>query len=342
MPELFIAMYRSEPVCIFELLDQNGQYREEVRSEYRRASQSNELLCPECHGILELCAGAIREPYFRHKSVLDCKLMSELGTEAGKRNYYGRKMLYSLIHTAEGEKLFLEEEKKYPYHPVLFTANGAVTAFLYLDGRTRNYKELGEAQKSYEKEGITCYWFLHKKYQSNGRNITSDEAEAGRLNKGILFYLDTKNQKIEIRKAYQSPYGERKYLTKAYPLEQLTVDSSGSFHKAFLKDYEEHVKREKQSLDKVLRLPMEDGIEECYFDFTILYVEFLEEIWVLPQLGMPMEEQEYNEEAKKRREDYVKMLYCEIEGFDEYRRDNMTVELLNLLNRRKLVSNWLN
>ncbi|BBF43736.1 hypothetical protein lbkm_2424 [Lachnospiraceae bacterium KM106-2] len=78
MPELMTALYHSRSICVFDLLDQNGQYVEEVRSEYRKASQANELVCPECQGTLELCAGVIVAPYFRHKSINDCPISREL------------------------------------------------------------------------------------------------------------------------------------------------------------------------------------------------------------------------------------------------------------------------
>lgn len=146
MAELFLAVHGSKEISIFELLDQNGQYIEEVRSEYRRASQGNELHCPECNGILELCAGAIREPYFRHKSILDCQLLKTLRTEAGKRAYHSKKMLYSLVHTAEDGEVLTNKGKEYlPYKPLLFEIKGSTKAFIYLDGKSRNYRELFDA-----------------------------------------------------------------------------------------------------------------------------------------------------------------------------------------------------
>ena len=41
MPELFTAMYQDRQICIFDIQDEYGQYIEEVRSEFRKASQEN-------------------------------------------------------------------------------------------------------------------------------------------------------------------------------------------------------------------------------------------------------------------------------------------------------------
>ena len=43
MPEMMTAIYRGESICVFELVDERGQYIENIRSEYRRAI--NKIFC---------------------------------------------------------------------------------------------------------------------------------------------------------------------------------------------------------------------------------------------------------------------------------------------------------
>lgn len=342
MPELMTAIYHSKSICIFDILDNNGQYVEKIRSEYRRASQANELFCPECQGTLELCAGAIVAPYFRHKSINDCPTSREMKTEAGKRMYQGKKMLYSLGRTVQsGEVVVQEGGKDLPYHPVIVTINDIIEAFLYLDGNSRNYEELRRAQKNYEDKGITTYWFLHKKYQSNSKNLTSNEAEVAELNNGILYYLDMENQKMDFRKAYQSPYGDRRYYSKTISMGDLVVDSNGEFNQDFLSDYEAHVRRESLALDRILRVPIEEGLDEQYFDFSYSYMDAIGEIWVLPELEMALEEHEFNERAKRQREDYVTRCNTMLLQIPMEQREWKAAELFEYVNRRGKVSNWL-
>ena len=130
-----------------------------------------------------------------------------------------------------------------------------------IDGGTRNYQKLKEAKKIYDQQQIKTLWFLHKKYQSNARNLTSNEAEACAVNGGIIYYLDTGGQKIDFRKAYQTPYGERKYYTESISLEDIALDSQGEFNTGFLENYKKYVLEQKRALDRVLRVPIEDGVE---------------------------------------------------------------------------------
>lgn len=144
-----------------------------------------------------------------------------------------------------------------------------------------------------------------------------------------------------MRKGYQSPYRERKYFTQSIPMDELSLDESGNFHQEFLKKYNEFVMKEKLSIDKVLCVPMEDGVEECYFDFSYLYMDALDEIWILPELQMPVEDAGDNELAKERREEFVKLRNEEMYHFEQYHRKKKAEELRAYLNRRKLVCNWL-
>ncbi|BBF43735.1 hypothetical protein lbkm_2423 [Lachnospiraceae bacterium KM106-2] len=256
--------------------------------------------------------------------------------------YHGKKMLYALGKTANPNNIVMEEGKNsLPYQPILLKVNDQEGALLYLDGKSRNYEELRQAQQFYEARQMKTHWFLHKKYQTNSRNLTSDEAEVARINDDILYYLDTDHGKIDFRKAYQSPYGERRYYTETISLENLMLDDEGEFDRSFLEDYKEHVKKQRQALDCILRLPMEEGLDEIYFSFSYCYMDSIEEIWILPKLQMPLEEAEFNERARKQREYYVEQCNAMLLQVPREEQDELVREILKYVNRRQKVSNWL-
>lgn len=283
MPELMTAKYQDETLCIFDIMDADGHYVEEIRSAYRKASQSGELSCPECGERLELCAGAIVAPYFRHHSIGDCVITKEMATEAGKRKYFNRKFLYSILQEQSVTNITVcERMSEWPMVPIVFESEEGKAAFLYLDGKSRNYKELADAHKYYFGKKILDVWFLDKTYQSHSVNITSDEAEVSRLNHGIIYYLDSQNHTIDLRKKYQDSYGNVAYFTETFPYKSFCFDGKTFRCEEYERDFQEKVYATKREINRVVRIPLDEGIDEAYFDFAYAYMDSISEIWVLP------------------------------------------------------------
>lgn len=122
MSERLTAQFDGKSVCAFEMLGPNGQCIESVRSEMRLRSQAGQLFCPDCGGQLVLCAGAIREPYFRHYALEDCKATIAMRTKAGKRKFRCRRILYELAKGSGAQNLTMEEGKETVLCPILFDA----------------------------------------------------------------------------------------------------------------------------------------------------------------------------------------------------------------------------
>lgn len=313
MSERLTAVLRDKSICAYDLLDENDQYIEDVRSMLRAASQSGDLLCPDCGSRLVLCAGAVREPYFRHFTLEECTATVAMRTKAGKRRYRCRKLLYELARRNGCSNLTLEENVQSPLQPVLFEMGDERVGYVFLDGRTRNYRELMEAAWEYGKRGIKLLFFLAYKYMSDGKNITSDEAEIARLNKGIIYYIDEEQAHITMRRSYEDADRIRRYFTEEYEAAGLLVDDSGDISGYFMQQYEAHVRRELHKFTEVLRFPIEDGIDEVYADMDYVCMDSLEEIWVLPEFA---HEIEGAEDARKNRMAYAEgqneaLLYIE-------------------------------
>ncbi len=302
MSERLTAQFRDASICAFDLINENGQYLEEMRSKIRVASQEGLLLCPECKSRLILCAGVIREPYFRHFTLGDCEATITIRTDAGKRRYKCRKLLYELAKRNGCNKLTMEEGKQNMLMPILFETQEGQTGYVFLDGKSRNYKELKDAAREYKYRGIKLLFFLAMKNMSNGKNISSDEAETAKLNKGIIYYIDEKQEHIAMRKQYEDISHVRRYCTRSYEIAEIQVDVRGDICKDFLNYYGALVREEKCKIPYVLRVPIEDGIDEAYFDMDYVCMDSLEEIWILPDF---LHEIEDSGRARENRIKYV-------------------------------------
>ena len=341
MPELATALLDNEKLCIFDIIDVNGQYIEEIRSFFRQASQAGQLKCPECGSNLELCAGPIVQPYFRHKVIKECTITQEMKTTKGRRCYYSRKILYNFVKEQKAEEFSIEERKdKWPFTPVVFTYAGSRFAYIYLDGRGHNYEEIQNAHKRYLKSEIKDVWFLNKRHQSISKNLTSDEAELSLINNGIIYYIDIDNQSVDMKKSYENPYGERKYFTRQFYFKDLQLDENGMFFKDFLDSLEEHIKSNKQNIKKLVRISLEDGIDEDYFEFSYVIMDSIMEIWVLPPyLDSVYKEYGYEKEDTNRKRyleesnDYFRLL-------PEKSKFIAIAKTINEINRRRHTWEW--
>ena len=282
MSERLTAVYEGKTICAFDLTDELGQYIEEKRSEIRLASQSGGLKCPECKSRLILCAGAVREPYFRHFSLEECPATVAMKTEAGKRSYYCRRMLFDLAKKSGCIEVTLEERHSDLLKPVLFSVSEKKKGFVYLDGKTRDYKQLRLSARKYREQNCNLTFFLPLKYMTNGMNLTSDEAEIANMNRGIIYYIDKEKELVAIRKHFVDRNRIRQNFTLEYDVRDVKMQEDGEISSDFLEKYHSKVKAEKCGFSKVLRIPVEDGLDEDYFEMDYVCMDTYEEIWVLP------------------------------------------------------------
>lgn len=302
MSERLSVIYGEKSICAFELTDVNGQYIEEIRHEIREASQAGELKCPDCGQRMILCAGAVVQPYFRHFKKQECHIVMELQTRAGKRKYFCRKALFQIAKNAGVSNVSVREEKEMQLVPILFESREGTIGYVYLDGKTRNFKELRENNQFYQNQNIRLFFFLNYEYKSNARNITSDEAECARLNGGEIFYLNLKDNTILFRKKYRNGNGEICYYEEAFDMDAVIPDVQGRITAPFLEHFQMIEKEEKLKFKKVKRIPAEEGISEEFQSLDYWLMDSLEEIWILPRF---LHRMEGDEEANARRLAYL-------------------------------------
>lgn len=198
-----------------------------------------------------------------------------------------------------------------------------------------------EAHAFYKESGIKTIWFLNKKYQSKSQNLTSAEAESAFNNEGVIYYLDLEKDELDIRKSYTNAYGEYRYYTETFPIQQLKMNESGDFNESFMEHYREVERKEKRKLDKVLRIPIEEGIDELYFDFAYVFMDALMEIWILPPyLGLIK-----GIDARKEVDTYrIQYLKEKNNCFKELAKKYRYIEAenaLRLMNKRRNVREWM-
>lgn len=292
MSERLSVLYQGKPICAFELVDVKGQYIEEIRHDIREASQAGKLMCPDCGQRMTLCAGAVMQPYFRHFKRQECLKTMELQTKAGKRKYFCRKALYQIVKSAGLSNVSVCEEPEMQLVPILFECQAGTIGYVYLDGKTRNFKELREKNLFYQKQNIRLFFFLNHEYKSNARNITSDEAECARLNGGEIFYLNLKDNTIVLRKKYRNCNDEICYYEESFDLDTIIPDVDGKITGLFLEHFQVFEKEEKQKFKKVKRIPAEEGVSEEFQGMDYLLMDSLGEIWILPRFIYRIEKDE--------------------------------------------------
>lgn len=338
MSERLSVNYHDKSICAFELVDSKGQYIETIRHDVREASQAGELLCPDCGQRMILCAGAVIQPYFRHFKRQECRTTIELQTKAGKRKYFCRKALFQLAKSAGFPNIIVKEEQETKLMPVLFETQGGIVGYVYLDGKTRNFRELWEKNEFYRKQGIRLFFFLNDEYKSNARNITSDEAECAALNGGEIFYIDLENNTILFRKKYRDDNGEIHYYEETFEMDAVTPDVGGNIAGEFLKHFHNFQKEEKINFKKVKRVPAEEGVSEEFQTLDYILMDSLEEIWILPRFLRRIEQ---DEEAVERRLAFLAEHNLEMLDMDISMRDGYAWQVADYISKHLNSWDWI-
>ena len=338
MSERLSVLYHGKSICAFELVDAKGQYIEEVRHDIREASQAGELLCPDCGQRMILCAGAVVQPYFRHFKKQECRTTMELQTKAGKRKYFCRKALYQIVKSAGLSNVSVREEQEKQLVPILFECEAGTIGYVYLDGKTRNFKELREKNTFYQKQNIRLFFFLNYEYKSNARNITSDEAECAILNGGEIFYLNLKDNTILFRKKYSDCNGEIRYYEESFDLDTMIPGVDGSITGLFLEHFQIFEKEEKLKFKKVKRIPAEEGVSEEFQNMDYLLMDSLSEIWILPRFIYRMEK---DEDATARRLSYLEEQNLVLFDMEESDREGYAWQVADYISKHLNSWDWI-
>lgn len=242
------ALYQGGLWCAYELKNYEGRYKEDLRLQMRMASQNHELICPDCKESIILCAGMIREPYFRHHAETDCKARSN-----GNQGDYplARRLLYQLAKRSFPEaEIYCSKEV------------GIYVADIYIDNMNKpmvmeylsydmKLNEWLEKHAYYEKEGIIDVWFLNSKKYRFEAPTTFEYLIATK--KHILNILDTHNGEITLKKILRlDGQSVGKVMSKFYFLPDLTINEEGTLQCDFEEYLEEFLVLETQKQEKRL------------------------------------------------------------------------------------------
>ena len=212
--------------------------------------------------------------------------------KSGKAKIFLQKSIISNCKKCRLLDVSVREEQEMQLVPILFESQAGTIGYVYLDGKTRNFKELYEQNQFYQKHNIRLFFFLNYEYKSNARNITSDEAECARLNGGEIFYLDLKDNTVLFRKKYRDCNGMICYYEEVFDLDTVIPDAEGRITGLFLEHFRDFEKKEKLKFKKVKRIPAEEGVDEEFQDLDYLLMDSLEEIWILPNFLYRVENDE--------------------------------------------------
>lgn len=199
------------------------------------ASQNHELICPDCKESVILCAGMIREPYFRHHAETDCKARSN-----GNQGDYplARRLLYQLAKRSFKESVIYCSKEVGKYVADIYINNNPKPMVMEYLSYDMKLNEWLDKHTFYEKEGITDVWFLNSKKYRFEAPTTFEYLIATK--KYILNILDTHSGEVTLKKILRlNGQSVGKVITKGYFLPDLTIDEEGSLNC----DFEEYVER---------------------------------------------------------------------------------------------------
>lgn len=242
------ALFQGELWCSYELKDYEGRYKEDLRLKMRMASQNHELICPDCKESIILCAGMIREPYFRHHAETDCKARSN-----GNQGDYplARRLLYQLAKRSFKEaQIYCSKEVGKYVADIYINDNHMSMAMEYLSYDMK-LNEWLEKHAYYEKEGITDVWFLNSKKYRFEAPTTFEYLIATK--KYILNILDTHSGEVTLKKILRlNGQSVGKVISKGYFLPDLTIDAEGNLRCDFEEYLEERFIQETRKQEKRL------------------------------------------------------------------------------------------
>ncbi len=242
------ALYQDELWCAYELKDYEGRYKEDLRLQMRMASQNHELICPDCKESVILCAGMIREPYFRHHAETECKAHSN-----GNQGDYplARRLLYQLAKRSFPDSVIYCSKDVGKYVADIYIHNNQKPMVMEYLSYDMKLNEWLDKHAFYEKEGITDVWFLNSKKYRFEAPTTFEYLIATK--KYILNILDTHSGEVTLKKILRlNGQSVGKVIAKGYFLPELTIDEEGSLNCDFEDYIESLFIRETQNQEKRL------------------------------------------------------------------------------------------
>jgi len=233
------CLYRGNTICTFDLKDDKDLYYEEMVLDWKQAAAERKLTCLECGAHVYLAAGSIKEPYFAHYDLEECDYGNGHESEELKK---GKRLLYQLLRrsfpTSDIQARFRMENGLYSTLYCIFEHGQAFS----VDYRLQNnsLEKFRERDAFYQFNRITPIYVLGKRLEKEGKQLDWYQ-NLLQSSMGYLIYLDTKEETLTLKKSFGYRLGNSRkfqYLTKTYPICELTIRSDGQMSGSFTQECE--------------------------------------------------------------------------------------------------------
>lgn len=351
MHECAQAVYCGEIWTASQLKKVDGDYNQDLRLFMKKESQSHAFYCPECGENLILCAGNIREPYFRHYDGSECVLaendraqryyeMLSCMEELAKRSFpQGKITRYGAISERMRSQLIVE-------------TLDAVYALNYVSNSV-NLTWLQEKLETLSECGVVPIWFTVQK-ETLRKTPTTVEYAVSRF-QSVLKNIIPKQGLILLKEYDQT--GNRLLLSETYYLDDMILSDNGEFICDFDKRKMNAIEKENeqecigrkaaafffQSLSSESYSDIEDTVlhiseSAVSLPQNAVYMNSLEEFWVPKRL---MGEPELRKKATVIRNAFLHYVDLQIDRDRKEDRDQWITKALMVLGQKRQSMEWI-
>jgi competence protein CoiA len=251
------CIYNGKEICTYDLKDKNHYYISELVEEWKLAASEGKLICSECGQRVYLAAGPIMEPYFAHYDKQACLYGNLTESEELK---IGKRLLYSLLRKSfpEGE-IHARYKMKNGMYSTCYVSNpeGSNIAIDY-HLQHSGIGKFQERDKYYKSSQITPIYVLGINKSGKDNQISWYE-NLIQKSIGLCIFLDAWDKEVLLKRSFDYKIGSLRkvrFYQKFYSLEDVLIDSMGSFACDFMKECERielSIQEEKDRYEQTLR-----------------------------------------------------------------------------------------
>lgn len=223
------CIYRGKMICTYDLKDENGIYYEDTVLEWKEAAADRGLHCADCKAPVYLAAGPIKEPYFAHYDIEECEYGSGQESEELKK---GKRLLYQILKRSFPDTdIHARYRLENGMYCTLYCDNSQQPIALDYRLVNNSLQKFRMRDDYYQANRIKVIYILGKRqdkatkqpdwYQNLIQNVM-----------GYLAFLDTEKEQLILKKNFGFRLGKVrhfKYCVKAYPIRELSLDTTGRF-----------------------------------------------------------------------------------------------------------------
>lgn len=345
------AVFRGEIWTADQLKKEDGNYNQDLRLSMKKESQGHAFYCPECGENLILCAGNIREPYFRHYDGSECVLAEH---DKAERYYAQLACMEDLVkksfpHARITHNGVVAERMR---SQLLVETEAAVYALNYASDSV-NLAWLQQKMKIMNECGVVPVWFTIQK-ENKRRTPTTVEYAVSKFQPVLKSIIP--KQRLIILKEYDQT-GNKLLLSETYYLEDMFLGEAGEFICDFEKRKQRIIElwKERECMGRVVAVSMfgqltehtrpdiENAvlhISDSAVDVPInaVYMNSLEEFWVPMKL---MGEPESRKKADEIRNNFLYYVDLQIGRLDRENNEKLITMALQILKQKRQSDDWI-